>query len=359
VTRTESDITLLAQAMGSDDRLRGQLAEELDDVARRFNAELVSDLVCVNQLVTHIEQYRGKMLRPTLLLACGHVCADGRPPVSEAHRVLATVVEMVHMATLVHDDILDEARMRRGGQTVNVLRGNETAVILGDYLISHAYHLCSSFDDPELSRAVAATTNVVCEGELLQLSNRKQWELEERTYYEIIRRKTASLTALACRLGARLHEARQPLVEAMAEYGEKTGMAFQIIDDLFDLLGREDTIGKTLRSDLHKGKATLPIIHCLATLPAGSKRKQLLKWLDELVRTSEAAPPGDGFDPRVAREQLSRVRDCVESTGSVDYARRQAQRLIDDARRAADRLPASPARELLHEMAEAVMTRRF
>src|SRR5690606_17219672 len=123
---------------------------------------------------------------------------------SERHRILATVVEMVHMATLVHDDILDDAQMRRRGATINHLSGNEAAVMLGDYLISHAYHLCSSLDDQAVSRAVARTTNTVCEGELLQLANRGNGELDERTYFEIIRRKTASLCGLCCRLGASL-----------------------------------------------------------------------------------------------------------------------------------------------------------
>src|SRR5690606_33082713 len=138
---------------------------------------------------------------PMLVLVSG-MATERSSGLCDAHRVVATVVEMVHMATLVHDDILDDAQVRRRGATVNHLHGNESAVMLGDYLISHAYHLCSSLDQPAVSRIIADATNVVCEGELLQLANRNNWALDEKTYFEIIRRKTASLCGTCCRLGA-------------------------------------------------------------------------------------------------------------------------------------------------------------
>src|SRR5438876_2451501 len=146
---------------------------ELAAVEKRFLAELKSDLVCVNTLVKHVSRFRGKMLRPTLVLLTGRACGE----LSEAHTVIATVVEMVHMATLVHDDVLDEAELRRKGATINHLRGNEAAVLLGDYLISHSYHLCSSLDSQLASRVTARTTNQVCAGELLQIDSRNNLEL--------------------------------------------------------------------------------------------------------------------------------------------------------------------------------------
>src|SRR5688572_17604631 len=175
------------------------IAPQLAAVARRFEQELTSDLPCVNALVKHVSRFRGKMLRPTLLLLSGKACGE----LTDAHVTLAAVVEMVHMATLVHDDVLDEAELRRKGATINHLRGNEAAVMLGDYLISHSYHLCSSLHSQLASRLIARTTNRVCEGELLQIDNRNNLDLSEETYLEIIARKTASLCATCCILGSK------------------------------------------------------------------------------------------------------------------------------------------------------------
>src|ERR1041385_2480619 len=175
------------------------IKSELDAVERAFNEELTSQIGCVNQLVKHVSRFRGKMLRPTLVLLAGKACGD----VNDAHIVLGTVVEMVHMATLVHDDVLDEAELRRKGATINHLRGNEAAVLLGDYLISHSYHLCSGLDSQFAARLIARTTNTVCEGELQQIDNRNNLDLDEETYFQIITRKTASLCATCCLLGAK------------------------------------------------------------------------------------------------------------------------------------------------------------
>ena len=248
-----------------------QLQTLLADVEGRLAEELISDLPCVNDLATHVERYRGKMLRPTLVLVAGMAGATSDSKLGDPHCVIATVTEMVHLATLVHDDVLDEARIRRGGKTINHLYGNETAVMLGDYLISHAYHLCSSLASTTTSQMIAETTNTICEGELLQLTNRNNLALDERTYFEIIRRKTASLCGTCCRLGVLLAQAPDELAEDLYRYGEKLGIAYQIVDDLLDLVGTENTVGKTLRSDLQKGKLTLPIIHFLQSAPRAQR----------------------------------------------------------------------------------------
>src|SRR5437016_4034641 len=174
------------------------IAPELACVDEMFQSELASNLKCVNALVKHVNRFRGKMLRPCLLLLSGRSIG----PLSPAHIKLATVVEMVHMATLVHDDVLDEAELRRKGATINHLRGNEAAVLLGDYLISHSYHLCSSLDSQLASRVIARTTNQACEGALLEIDNRNHFDLDEETYLKIITRKTAVLCATCCHLGA-------------------------------------------------------------------------------------------------------------------------------------------------------------
>ena len=320
--------------------LQGELDAELGGVERCFARELHSDLACVNELTVHLEKYRGKMLRPTLLLMSAKAARPERP-VTQEQRVLAAVVEMVHMATLVHDDVLDESDVRRRARTINRLRGNEAAVMLGDYLISHAYHLCSGIGSQRAARLIAHTTNTVCEGELLQLSNRTNWSLDEATYTEIIRRKTAALCGVSCRLGATSAGADVPVVAALEVYGERVGTAFQIIDDVLDLTGDPDVVGKSLGKDLEKGKLTLPLIRHLSAA-AEPRRREILGLL-----TSGGE--------RGAREIVTRLR---EGDG-IDYARGRAESIIADARQSLAVLPESPARELLAHMAEAVLTRRL
>jgi octaprenyl-diphosphate synthase len=165
------------------------IRSELQEVESLFHQELSSELSCVNTLIRHVSRFRGKMLRPSLVLLCGKACG----PIGRPHIVVGTVVEMVHMATLVHDDVLDDAELRRKGATINHLRGNEAAVLLGDYLISHSYHLCSSLDSQLASRLIGRATNLVCEGELLQIDHRNDIDLDEETYLKIISRKTSAL----------------------------------------------------------------------------------------------------------------------------------------------------------------------
>jgi octaprenyl-diphosphate synthase len=314
------------------------LAEQLAGVETRFAAELVSDLSCVNDLVRHVERYRGKMLRPSLVLLSGLAISPDQP-LSDEHRVVAAVVEMVHMATLVHDDVLDESAVRRKGETINQLRGNESAVMLGDYLISHAYNLCSSIESAVAARCIAETTNTLCEGELLQLSNRNNWSLDEQTYFEIIRRKTAALCGISCRLGATFSGATLAAAEAFGSYGEQIGIAFQIIDDLLDLTGDQEVVGKSLGKDLEKGKLTLPLIHRLETAPA-AERQTLL----DLLRSDDESRSG----------QIGRL---LAASDSVVHARQRAEQFADRAKLTLKPLVDSPAKALLMDMADAVITR--
>jgi octaprenyl-diphosphate synthase len=289
----------------------------------------------VNGLVKHVSRFRGKMLRPSLTLLAGKACGE----LTDAHIAVATVVEMVHMATLVHDDVLDEAELRRKGATINHLRGNEAAVLLGDYLISHSYHLCSGLDSQFASRTIARTTNEVCEGELLQIDNRGNWDLDEQTYLQIIARKTASLCATCCLLGATLAGADGGTAERLNDYGKAVGIAFQIQDDILDLVGDPTTVGKTLGTDIEKGKMTLPLIHFLRTAPA--EHRQLLRSL----LTSHETDRGE------------RIRNLVLPSESIGYARSRAQHLIARACGALRELPDSEAKGTLLSMAEFVVGR--
>ncbi len=319
-------------------RLTDCIAPELAAVEERFHQELASDTRCVSTLVKHVSRFHGKMLRPCLLLLGGKACNPGRP-LRDAHITLATVVEMVHMATLVHDDVLDEAELRRKGATINHLRGNEAAVLLGDYLISHSYHLCSSLDSQSASRLIAHTTNEVCEGELLQIENRNNADLDEPTYLKIITRKTAVLCAACCKLGASFAGADEPRIAQLESYGLSLGIAFQIQDDILDIVGDCSTVGKTLGIDIEKGKMTLPMIHFLRTAPM--EHRTLLR---SLLASRDA-------------DKVERIRNLILPSNSIGFARDRAAGLIEKARDSIRDLPDSQAKRALDTMAEFVLSR--
>jgi octaprenyl-diphosphate synthase len=334
-----------------DSTLRERLDADLERVRGLFADELRSDLGCVNELVEHAQRYHGKMLRPMLVLATAMAVEPGVEATGRRHLTAAAVVEMVHMATLVHDDVLDDARMRRGGGTINHLRGNEAAVMLGDYLISHAYHLCSSLGSSVVSRMVAQATNTVCEGELLQLSNRHELGLTEQTYFEIIRRKTASLCGVCCRVSAELSGCGGDVADALYGYGETLGIAFQIIDDVLDLVGDQVTVGKTLGQDLAKGKLTLPMIHAIGA--SDGEGRELLIGLLKLQGQG-------GLSEDQAEADAGRVLEVLEAVGSLEYARGKAAGLVKRAKSGLlENLEDTAARGYLLGLADSVVTRRL
>ena len=311
------------------------VAAELEEARVRFDEEIHCARSFVDELCTQVKRYRGKMLRPALLLLTGKASGE----LVDEHITLAAVVEMVHVATLVHDDVLDEADVRRQRSTVNVMSGNEVAVMLGDYLISHAFHLCSSLDNQYASREIGATTNRVCVGELSQIHHRGDSRLSEDEYLEIIKGKTAALTGTCCALGARFAKAPESTVEDARRFGTELGIAFQIVDDVLDLVGSANRMGKTLGRDLDLGKPTLPVIHGLATGDAEIRRR-----LEALIR-------GDGEAGR------NGIQAMLRRTGSTDYARSVARRFTTAAIGRLDVLPKSPAKTSLVAMAEFVVRR--
>lgn len=333
--------TLLAsEVTGAHSQVAARLAEELVQVERTFDEQLVSDLPEVNELCRHVERYRGKMLRPSLTLLSGMAVrgTDIEFAITERHRMIGAVVEMIHMATLVHDDVLDDAEIRRQGRTVNSLRGNETAVILGDYLISNAFHLCSRAGEPWINLLLGEVTNTLCEGELVQLAHRDDLMLDEGRYFEIVRRKTASLVAACCRVGARLSGANEALSQAMGDFGQDVGVAFQIQDDLLDLEGRQDVVGKSLGRDLEKGKLTLPVILHLGSSSAEPRRRDAALAL-------------------VRNRDVTGLLAAMRSSGALERARERAMDLVARARARLSLLPPGPAREFLADAAASVVRR--
>ncbi len=313
------------------------IGDDLRETLRVFRAEVDSDQSFIRDLCDHVGQYHGKQLRPALLLLTARACGGVTPD----HHVLAAVVEMVHMATLVHDDVLDDADVRRGADTVNRLWGNERSILLGDYLFSHAYHLCSSLNSQFAARQIGATGVTLCEGEMMQVANRGNYDLDETLYYDIIHRKTASLIGTASALGAHYAGADPERVEKMRIFGESLGIAFQIVDDLLDITGSEAEVGKSVGRDVEKGKLTLALIHFLQT-QSPAARSRMLETLN-------------GDSP--TRQQA--VAAQLQGSDSLDYANQAATGHIQRALTQLEGLPESDARDGLQAMAEFVAARTF
>jgi octaprenyl-diphosphate synthase len=219
---------------------------------------------------------QGKQLRPALVALSGG--AIGKT--TEAHVLAAVIIEMIHLATLVHDDVIDEAQIRRGRPTLAANWGNEISVLLGDCLFAHALKLAASFPTTEICRCVAAATNTVCAGEILQTQRQKNFELKRAEYLKVIQMKTGELFALSCDLGAFLSGATPPQRQNLRQYGLEIGTAYQVYDDCLDVFGSEVAAGKSLGTDLAKGKLTLPLIW-LTERSDEDERRRLLAWLQD------------------------------------------------------------------------------
>lgn len=220
-------------------------------------------------------QSQGKQLRPVLVGLSGRTLGE----LTDAHVTVAVIIEMVHLATLVHDDVLDEAQVRRGQPTLAAHWGNDISVLVGDCLFAHALKLAASFPTPEVCRAVAAATNTVCAGEILQTRQRRNFHFSQQEYFKVVGMKTGELFALSCDLGAYLSRASAPQREALRAYGMALGTAYQVYDDCVDLFASESEARKSLGTDLAKGKLTLPMLLLLERLEQG-ERGVVQEWIE-------------------------------------------------------------------------------
>jgi octaprenyl-diphosphate synthase len=250
-------------------RVAALVQPELDEVSARIARQAEAFDPAIEGYVNYALQSCGKHLRPLLALLAARTCG----PISNAHIDLAVIVELIHLATLVHDDIMDEAERRRNQPTLNARWGNALSVLLGDALFAHAIDLSTQFDDAEISRAIARATRDVCTGEIIQTQRRFDLHLGVEEYFRIIELKTATLFSVAAELGAKLNSAPAAEVEALAGFGRDLGAAYQIYDDCVDLAGRESLCGKTLGTDLRKGKMTLPMLQLLRGASAIEKER--------------------------------------------------------------------------------------
>ncbi|HEX4613690.1 MAG TPA: polyprenyl synthetase family protein [Urbifossiella sp.] len=305
------------------------VAADVEEADRVFAATLAPYRSPFGPLIQHLKHYRGKRLRPALLLLTGKACGGVTP----AHHTLAAAVEMIHTATLVHDDVLDEAEVRRHVATVNAGWGNKVSILLGDMLFTHAFHLTSTVDG-RACRIIGEATNRVCAGELRQVTERGNLDLTEADYFAVIDGKTAALTECCGRLGALYAGAPEEVADRLAVYGRSLGRAFQIADDLLDLVGDEAAAGKTLGTDLEQQKLTLPVIHCLSRLPAAEAAR-----LRDAIR---GGGPGVG----------AKVLAALHRTDSLAHARARADDLARTARAELEVLPRSEARAVLDVLPE-------
>jgi octaprenyl-diphosphate synthase len=311
------------------------LVEELFGVSLVMSDHLASEHVEVSAVCEKLEAYKGKMLRPSMVLLSWKAVNQTNCSCAPEHvRVAGGVTELIHLATLVHDDVLDDADLRRGAQTINCLLGNEAAVMLGDFLLSSAFLLCSTIRNPELNLLLGRVTNTLCAGELVQLSNRNNIDLSIDSYYQIIHDKTASLIAASCEMGAILGGGTPQQIRAMKKFGSDIGVAFQIKDDLLDVLGERSVIGKPAGRDLEKGKLTLPVIKMLGNNPG----------LKPSVITFIKNNDRDG------------LRDLLESTGSVQCAYEEVGVLVDSATKEIKQCVQNDASEQLCLLAEQINT---
>jgi len=304
------------------------IKDELEQVRKLINEQMLccADKTGARRLVEHLNSSSGKMIRPGLVLLAG--MAVGK--VTDKHIHIAAIMEMIHNATLLHDDVIDEGQRRRGQATVNSLWGNESAVLLGDFLLSRVFSMCADLE-PGVVKIIAAASGRTCEGELRQIAQRENWQLSEAEYLDMVTEKSAALFSSCCLLGGSLAGAGEDEVRQLSDFGLNLGIAFQITDDLLDIIGDEAKAGKTLGSDVDKNKLTLAVIHLLGVM---DEKKRALA-IDSLCNKAGMV-------------------EMLKSSGSLEYAHDKAQEFVEKAISQLADVRDSDAKEALIETARLI-----
>lgn len=310
----QTDLTTISAAAGFPAEL---LRPDLDAVEAAIRAQGREFDPAVEPYVAYLLNSSGKRIRPALVFLAGGATGGNTP----GHLKIAVTLELIHVATLVHDDIIDGAEIRRQAPTANAKWGNSLSVLLGDCLFAHALELSTQFDDQSVGRKVARAAKEVCTGEIVQTQRRFDFQLSREDYFEIIRKKTAALFAAAAELGAQLNGQPQAILEALGDYGSLIGTAYQVYDDCLDLVGDEEHAGKTLRTDLNKGKLTLPILNLIAS---ATDRQR-----DKLSRLLLQKEPVD----------LGALASIADYEGAIESAVDSGVALVDRARKSLLVLP--------------------
>ncbi|PIE22861.1 MAG: polyprenyl synthetase [Planctomycetota bacterium] len=315
----------------------GLVRSELDEVNRIVEEALAPEAPELQALLGHVGGYRGKQLRPAMLL----LVAKALDGLEETHLWAAAIVEMIHTSTLVHDDILDGALIRRKLASLNAVSGPEVSVLVGDYIYAQAFHLSVGLRDQRCSRLLSRVTRVVCQGEITQMLHRYDMQLSEEQYLRVIGEKTAILYGASSELGAIYAEASPEIVELFSGFGYELGLAFQIIDDCLDVEGDEKVVGKSLGTDFGKGKLTLPFLHLLSQLDSAERKRFLEIFEDKKIPDRQGALLAE-FDLKPG----------------LSYAHEKADSFLRAALRRLDGLPRNDYVEALRMMADFVLHRR-
>jgi octaprenyl-diphosphate synthase len=319
-------------------QIKEMIDAEMQRVERTIERTLTAESDALKQLIEHVSLFGGKRLRPALVAIISK--ALGRT--SDDHIKLGTVIELIHTASLIHDDILDGATMRRRVASVNHLHGNHVPVLLGDLIYARAFGLSLTLSTPRASEVLAQVTQTICSGEIEQIFHRGRFDISEDLYFSIIEAKTASLYAASCSLSAEYSGQSGDVTAAMGRYGLNLGVAFQIVDDCLDIIGDEEVVGKSLGTDTEWGKMTLPLLH-LSSQVKGQERERLKEiFLSQNLKDKNAMIAAE-FDLQPSIDHAFRVAD--------DYISSALEELSD--------LPASPYKEALQTVADFVLHRKL
>jgi octaprenyl-diphosphate synthase len=313
------------------------IEDDMAAVDAMIQARLQSDVVLINQLGHYIINSGGKRLRPALAILSARACGYQ----GEGYTNLATIIEFIHTATLLHDDVVDGSDMRRGKETANTLWGNEASVLVGDFLYTRSFEMMVEMDSMPLMKILSHTTNVIAEGEVLQLLNCNDPDTSEAAYLEVIHHKTAKLFEAAGRLGAVISQSSNDIEQAMADYAMHLGSAFQLVDDLLDYSESSETIGKNIGDDLAEGKPTLPLIYAMQH--GNDAQKQVIR---------HAIEHGE-------RDRIDEIITIIQDTGAIDYTSQAALKEAEQAKMALELLPNSVYKEALLSLADFSVERHY
>lgn len=310
---------------------------DMSAVDTLIQQRLQSDVALINQLGFYIINSGGKRLRPAITILCARACAYQ----GDAHINLATIIEFIHTATLLHDDVVDNSDMRRGKETANNLWGNEASVLVGDFLYTRSFEMMVELGSMRIMQILSHTTNVIAEGEVLQLLNCHDADTSEQRYLEVIHHKTAKLFEAAGLLGAVIANAPKNIENAMTSYAMHLGSAFQLVDDLLDYSQSSETIGKNIGDDLAEGKPTLPLIHAMR-----QGNEQQARIIREAIENGE-------------RDRIDDIITIINETGAVDYTAKAAAREVEQAKLALAVLPDSDYKQALIGLADFSISRHY
>ena len=308
---------------------------ELKIFEKRFREAMRSKVPLLDKITYYIVQRKGKQIRPMFVFLSAQTCN----PTTDSTYTAASFIELLHTASLVHDDVVDESELRRGRQTANELFGNQASVLVGDYLYTRAFQMMTELNNPEILKIFADTTNIISQGEVMQLMNVNDASTDETSYMQIINAKTAALFEATTKLAAMISGADQQSQDNMAEYGKCLGSAFQLADDALDYTADSETLGKNIGDDLAEGKPTLPLI--IAMQKAST---------DEQAMIREAIEKG-------GLERLDEIQQVIKRCGGIEYTYQQAKKQAELAKKALADLPDTPHKQALLSLADFSISR--